>query len=174
MATLRIPVSEKDHIQGSAEAPITLVEYGDYECPYCGMAFPVLKRLQNRLGDNIRFVFRNFPIIQSHPLAEAAAEAAEFAGGQGRFWEMHDRIYEEQRRLGGPLILELVQELQLPVEAFQEALAQGTYRLRVKEDFMGGVRSGVNATPSFFINGEKFSGNATELEGAIRALLGKG
>lgn len=172
MATLRIPISEKDHIQGPDNAPVTLVEYGDYQCPYCGMAFPVLKRLQHRLGDNLRFVFRNFPIIQSHPLAEAAAEAAEFAGAQGKFWEMHDRIYEEQRRLGGPLFLELIQELQLPLESFEQALKEGTYRTRIKEDLMGGVRSGVNGTPSFFINGEKFSGNATELETAIRALLG--
>lgn len=171
MNTLRIPVTENDHIQGALTAPITLVEYGDYQCPYCGLAFPYLKRLQERLGDQLCFVFRNFPITQSHPLAEVAAETAEFANSEGRFWEMHDRIYEEQRRLSLPLLLELTQELQLSPEQFENALRSGAFRTKIKEDFMGGARSGVNGTPTFFINGEKFKGSATDLENAIRTIL---
>lgn len=171
MARLRIPVSEQDHIQGVENAPITLVEYGDYQCPFCGLAHPYIKRLQARLGDQLRFVFRNFPITQKHPWAETAAETAEFADAHGRFWQMHDRIYEEQRRLDLPLLLELTQELKLPGDEFEKTLREHLYLPKIKADFMGGARSGVNGTPSFFINGEKFNGSATELENAIRASL---
>lgn len=171
MAHLRIPVTENDHIQGLATAPITLVEYGDYQCPYCGMAYPQIKRLQSRLGDQLRFVFRNFPVTQAHPWAEAAAEVAEFAAANGKYWEMHDRIYEEQRRLDLKLLLELSQELGFSAEEFEKILREGTYREKVKADFLGGVRSGVNATPTFFINDEKFNGSVGDLEHAIRASL---
>jgi len=171
MGQLRIPVTEKDYIQGLTTAPITLVEYGDYQCPYCGMAYPQIKRLQQRLGEQLRFVFRNFPIAQAHPWAEAAAEVAEFAGAHGKFWEMHDRIYEEQRRLDLNLLLELSRELGFSDEEFEKVLREGTYREKVKADFLGGVRSGVSATPTFFINDEKFNGSAADLENAIRASL---
>lgn len=100
--TLAVPVTEdRDHVQGSTNAAVTLVEYGDYECPYCGAAYPIVKRIQHRMADRLRFVFRNFPITTSHPHAEAAAEAAEAAAAQGQFWEMHDRLYENQRQLTG-------------------------------------------------------------------------
>ena len=99
-AVLTLPVSEeRDHIQGPADAPVTLVEYGDYECPYCGAAYPIIKEVQARMGERLRFVFRNFPITTSHPHAEQAAEAAEAAAAQGTFWEMHDLLYENQRQL---------------------------------------------------------------------------
>jgi protein-disulfide isomerase len=153
MASLKIPVSEKDHIQGDPHAKAVLVEYGDYQCPHCGHAYPIVKRLQKHFGNQLAFVFRNFPLNESHPDAEAAAETAEFAGANGKFWEMHDGLFENQRNLGPELLAELAQSLGLSVESLQKALNEGTYTERVKEDFSGGVRSGVNGTPTFFING---------------------
>lgn len=158
MAELRIPVTPKDHVQGLEEAPVTLVEYGDYQCPYCGRAYPVVKRLQKHFGKSLRFVFRNFPLRQSHPYAESAAETAEFAGAHGKFWEMHDLLFENQERLGEPLYLELGKGLGLSVPALRQSLSDGQYRTRIDADFTGGVRSGVNGTPAFFINGERHDG----------------
>src|SRR5207244_11555053 len=99
MSTLTLPVSDRDHVQGPADAPVTMVEYGDYECPYCGMAYPIVKQVQAHFGDRLRFVFRNFPLGDMHPHAQHAAEAAEAGGAQGKFWELHDRIFEHQKRL---------------------------------------------------------------------------
>src|SRR5208282_3973771 len=107
MATLKVPVSPEDHAQGHDDAPVTLVEYGDYECPHCGRAYPIVQRVQKHFGEKLRFVFRNFPLSEMHPHAEAAAETAEFAGAHGKFWEMHDLLFENQARLGGSLFLEL-------------------------------------------------------------------
>src|ERR1700722_9634462 len=109
MASLKVPVSASDHIQGAANAPIVLVEYGDYECPHCGHAYPIVKRVQKHFGKRLAFVFRNFPLNEIHPNAESAAEAAEFAGASGQFWEMHDAIFENQDSLGVPLLLELAE-----------------------------------------------------------------
>ena len=111
MATLNIPVTSEDHIQGDAGAAILLVEYGDYECPHCGHAYPIVKRVQKHFGGKLAFVFRNFPLNQIHPNAENAAESAEFAASKGKFWEMHDGIFEHQRTLGPPLLLELAKKL---------------------------------------------------------------
>jgi protein-disulfide isomerase len=155
-AALTIPVSDSDHAQGPGSARVTLVEYGDYQCPHCLRAYPIVKKIQKVMGKNLRFVFRNFPITSSHPDAELAAEAAEAAADQGKFWEMHDAIYENQMRLGGELVLELAETLDLDVERFAKALEAGTFRRRVKDDFMGGVKSGVNGTPGFFINGNRY------------------
>src|SRR5438874_5959675 len=153
-AALAIPVDEdRDHIQGRADAPVTLVEYGDYECPYCGAAYPIVKEVQARLGDTLRFVFRNFPITTSHPHAEQAAEAAEAAAAQRKFWEMHDLLYENQRRLGDQDLRGYADQLGLDVELFDKELVEHVHAPRVREDFMSGVRSGVNGTPSFYING---------------------
>jgi protein-disulfide isomerase len=155
-AALTVPVSEdRDHIQGPADAPATLLEYGDYECPYCGAAYPIVKEVQARMGQRLRFVFRNFPISTSHPHAEQAAEAAEAAATQGRFWEMHDLLYENQRRLGDQDLRGYAGTLGLDVETFDEALAEHVHAARVREDFMSGVRSGVNGTPAFYINGAR-------------------
>jgi protein-disulfide isomerase len=155
-AALTVPVSEdRDHIQGPADAPVTLLEYGDYECPYCGAAYPIVKEVQARMGHRLRFVFRNFPISTSHPHAEQAAEAAEAAAAQGRFWEMHDLLYENQRRLGDQDLRGYAGTLGLDVETFDEELAEHVYAARVREDFMSGVRSGVNGTPAFYINGAR-------------------
>ncbi|MDP9271896.1 MAG: DsbA family protein [Chloroflexota bacterium] len=158
-SVLSVPVSEeRDHVQGAADAMVTLVEYGDYECPYCGEAYPIVKRLQRQMGDRLRFVFRNFPISTSHPHAEAAAEAAEAAAAQERFWEMHDRLYENQRRLGDRDLRMYAEAIGLDLDRFERELADGTHADRVREDFMSGVRSGVNGTPTFFINGRRHDG----------------
>ena len=150
----RVPVSDdRDHIDGPADAPVTLVEYGDYECPYCGAAFPIVKRIQRQMAGRLRFVFRNFPITTSHPHAEAAAEAAEAAAAQGRFWEMHDRLYGNQHNLTGPDLRLYAESLGIDLERFDEELDQHIHFDRIREDFMSGVRSGVNGTPTFFING---------------------
>ena len=125
---LKVPVTTADHIRGPAHAAVTLVEYGDYECPYCGLAQPVVKQILEDFRTRLRFVFRHFPLSQVHPNAEPAAEAAEFAGARGRFWEMHDGLYENQDRLGPQLLLELVAALELPTEGLREALAAGTVR----------------------------------------------
>jgi protein-disulfide isomerase len=153
-AVLTLPVSaDRDHIQGPADAPVTLVEYGDYECPYCGAAYPIIKQVQARMGERLRFVFRNFPITTSHPHAQPAAEAAEAADALGRFWPMHDLLYENQRRLREPDLRAYAERLELDVERFENELAEHVHAARVHVDFMSGIRSGVNGTPSFYING---------------------
>jgi protein-disulfide isomerase len=153
-AALIMPVSEdRDHAQGPADAAVTLVEYGDYECPFCGAAYPIIKELQGRTGEMLRFVFRNFPITTSHPHAERAAEAAEAAAAQGRFWEMHDLLYENQARLGDEHLRAYAEQLGLDVEPFDRELAEHVHVERIREDFMSGVRSGVNGTPTFYVNG---------------------
>jgi protein-disulfide isomerase len=153
-ATLTVPVTEgRDHIDGPADAAVTLVEYGDYECPYCGAAYPIVKEVQQRMGQKLRFVFRNFPITTSHPHAEQAAETAEAAAVQDKFWEMHDVLYENQRRLDDPALHGYAEQVGLDVERFDKELAEHAHAGRVHDDFMSGVRSGVNGTPSFYING---------------------
>jgi protein-disulfide isomerase len=156
MSMLQIPVSTDDHIQGDQHAPVTFVEYGDYECPYCGQAYSIVKAVQKHFGKRLRFVFRNFPLTQIHPNAESAAETAEFAGAHGRFWEMHDGLYEEQESLGLPLYLALGNALGLSDKALSESLESGAFRPRVRSDFLGGLKSGVNGTPTFFINGRRY------------------
>jgi protein-disulfide isomerase len=151
---LALPVSPtRDHIRGPVNAPVTLVEYGDYECPYCGAAHLVVNELLARSGDDLRFVFRNFPLVNIHLRAEQAAEAAEAAGAQGKFWEMHDVLYENQQRLEPPHLIAYAEELELDTERFASELAQRAYAQRVMEDFVSGARSGVHGTPTFFING---------------------
>jgi protein-disulfide isomerase len=153
-ADLTLPVSEdRDHIQGPAQAPVVLVEYGDYECPYCGAAYPIVKQIQSRMGSRLAFVFRNFPITTSHPHAQHAAEAAEAAGTQGKFWEMHDQLFEHQGRLGDDDLRSYAEALGLDVELLDKELREHVHAGRVKEDFMSGVRSGVPGTPTFFIDG---------------------
>jgi protein-disulfide isomerase len=154
-ATLTPPVSTRDHAQGPADAPLTLVEYGDYQCPYCGAAYPVVKQLQKALGQKLRFVFRNFPLTQMHPYALAAAETAEAAALQGKFWEMHDLIYERQNILDADILPAWARELGLDLGKFGAAIKQGDIVKRIKEDRTSGIRSGVNGTPTFFINGSR-------------------
>ncbi len=171
-STLILPVSEdRDHIQGSADAPVTLVEYGDYECPYCGEAYPIVKEIQSRMGKQLRFVFRNFPISTAHPHAEIAAEAAEAAAAQDRFWEMHDHLYENQRHLREDDLRSYARAIELDRDMFDKELAEHVHADRVHEDFMSGVRSGVNGTPTFFINGVRYD-DSYESETLLMALNG--
>jgi protein-disulfide isomerase len=159
MTMLKVPVSADDHAEGPESAPVTLVEYGDYECPHCGHAHTIVKRLQKRFGKRLRFVFRNFPLTQAHPNAEAAAETAEFAAAHGKFWEMHDLLFENQERLNPGLLMELATRIGLSAPALSMALDEGLFAERVRSDFSGGVRSGVNGTPTFFLNGERYDGS---------------
>jgi protein-disulfide isomerase len=158
MSKLSIAINAEDHIQGDPAAECSLVEYGDYECPHCGAAYPIVKRVQRHFGRHLKFVFRNFPMSQMHPWAEPAAEVAEFAGAHGKFWEMHDLIFENQQRLGNALFAELAESLDLSPSQLFAAVAAHTYRTRVRADFAGGARSGVNGTPTFFINGKRNNG----------------
>ena len=159
-ATLNPPVSDRDHIEGRASARLTLVEFGDYQCPYCGAAYPVVKQLQRDLGSKLRFVFRNFPLTQAHPYAMVAAEAAEAAALQGKFWEMHDIIYENQDQLEPSILPLWAQQLRLNVNEFGRAIKEGLVTERIKDDRKSGTHSGVNGTPCFFINGVRFDGAA--------------
>jgi protein-disulfide isomerase len=151
---LAVPVGERDHVQGlRAPAEVTLVEYGDFECPYTRRARPVVRRLRQEFGDRLLFVFRNFPLSRIHPHAQAAAEAAEAAAAQGKFWEMHDYLYEHQQALDDRHLLEAAEQVGLDAARFWQEIEAHSYAARVREDFLGGVRSDVNGTPSFFING---------------------
>src|ERR1700676_5672279 len=128
MSTLRVTVSAADHIQGSETAKVTLLEYGDYECPHCARAYPIVKKVQKHFAQRLRFVFRNFPLNEAHPHAESAAETTEFAGAYGKFWEMHDGLFESQERLGGALYSELAEELDLSTTELIKALEPGNLR----------------------------------------------
>jgi NhaA family Na+:H+ antiporter len=155
---LRRPVGEEDHIQGPEDALVTFVEYGDYECPHCKQARSIVNELQGSLGDQFRYVFRNFPITTVHPNAQLAAEAAEAAGAQGKFWEMHNALFQTEGPLEKEKILQLATGLELDMERFQRELDEQVYAKRVREDFLDGARSGVNGTPTFFINGIRYDG----------------
>lgn len=173
---LSIAVRAEDHAQGSATAAVTLVEYGDYQCPYCGAAYPIVKHLQRQFGGDLRFVFRNFPLTQAHPLAHMAAELAEAAATLGKFWPMHDWIYENQERWSEGGIEDLlggVAAVGLDAAALERALKQPQIAQRIKADFNGGVRSGVNGTPGFFINGWLYQGAPQALAQAIQTVIGR-
>src|ERR1700719_3021159 len=144
---LTLPTAGRDHIQGPIDAPIALVEYGDYECPYCGQAYPILKAIQERLGNHLCFAFRNFPLVNSHPHAEHAAEAAEAAGAQGKFWEMHDLLYENQDALEDEDLAQYAAALGLDGRRLIGEVSAGAHTARIREDFKRGAREGVNGTP---------------------------
>lgn len=155
---LTLPVPGRDHIQGPDDAPIMLLEYGDYECPFCGAAYPVVKAIQKNLGDHLCFAFRNFPLTNMHPHAEHASEAAEAAAVQGKFWEMHDLLYENQEALEDEDLAQYARELNLDGARLIKEVETTAYRARIREDFRSGVRGDVNGTPCFFINGERHDG----------------
>ena len=168
---LVLPVGKRDHVRGPSDAAITLVEYGDYECPHCGRAYPVVKAIQKQLGDKLRFVFRNFPLNQLHAHAELAAETAEAAAAQGKFWEMHGALFEHQRALEPEQILGYASKLGLNAEKIAHDLERRVHLARVEEDFISGAHSGVNGTPTFFVNGVRFDGDwNTELAAALTKL----
>ncbi len=170
MSALHPPVSERDHTAGPDDAPVTLVEYGDYECPYCGMAHPIVQAARRTLGDSLRFVFRNFPLREAHPHAQHAAEAAESAGAQGKYWEMHDMIFTHQHALEDEDLIGYAKVIGIDPDRLAEDLANKTYEKRVRDDFRSGVRSGVNGTPTFFINGERYNGPWADPIRFVRAL----
>ena len=157
MTQLKTAVGPDDHTQGPLDAPIVLLEYGDYECPYCGEAYPELKAVQKAMGDSLCFAFRNFPLGNAHPHAERAAEFAEAAATIGRFWEMHDALYEHQDALEDAHLARYAKRLGFD-DALIESALSGAFATRIRRDFTGGVRSGVNGTPSLFINGQRYDG----------------
>jgi protein-disulfide isomerase len=170
--TLSRPVDERDHVDGPADAPVTLVEYGDFECPHCGAAHPVVKAIQQAMGPRLRFAYRNFPLSQAHPHAEHAAEAAEAAAAQGQFWEMHDALFEHQRALDDRHLVRYAADLGLDADRVAEELANETHAPHVRADFRSGVRSGVNGTPTFFTNGERYDGDWRDAEAFAEVLEG--
>lgn len=155
MGRLSVPVSERDHLRGPRDAPVTLLEYGDYECPYCGRAHPITQHVLSLFPDSVRFAFRHFPLTSIHPHAQGAAFAAESAALQDAFWPMHDVLFERQDALAPPDLVEYAEELHLDVGQFQEDFGSQSVRTRVREDFLSGVRSGVNGTPTFFLDGRR-------------------
>ena len=155
MARLRVPVTPHDHVRGPDDAAVTLVEYGDYECEHCVTAYAIVNAVQEHFGKDLQFVFRHFPLTEVHPQAEAAAEATEFAAAHDRFWEMHDGLYRNRERLGEPLLFELARSLALSESELRKVLDSSAYASKIRADFRGGVRSGVNGTPTFFINGQR-------------------
>jgi protein-disulfide isomerase len=157
-ARLTVPVSARDHVRGPATASVTLVEYGDYECPYCGMAHPIIEQVLAQAKDLVRFAYRHFPLSQMHPHAEHAAEVTEAAGAQGKFWAMHHTLLEHQRALDDAHLLLYAERIGLNLEQFTDELRHQVHAGRVREDFVSGVRSGVNGTPTFFINGVRHDG----------------
>jgi protein-disulfide isomerase len=172
-ALLTPEVGARDHVLGPPDAAVTLVEYGDFECEFCGRAYPELKRLLKQVGGKVRFIFRHFPIPEDHPHAQHAAEVAEAAAAQGKFWEMHDLLYEHQSALTDEDLLRYARQLGLDMARIQRELAAHTYAPVVRQDFMGGVRSGVSGTPRFFINGRRHEepGDVTTLATALRRTL---
>ncbi|HZV01940.1 MAG TPA: thioredoxin domain-containing protein [Planctomycetota bacterium] len=157
--TLVPPIGERDHIRGSRRALVSLLEYGDFECPFCGRAHVVLREIERLLGDELSFCFRHFPLSMAHPNAELAAEATECAGAQGAFWPMHDRLFENQDALEPPDLAGHAAALGLDLDRFTRELRERRYQERVREDFLSGVRSGVNGTPTFFIDGRRYDGS---------------
>jgi protein-disulfide isomerase len=168
---LTLPDPDRDHISGSADGSIKLLEYGDYECPFCGEVQPIVKEIQRQLGNDLLFAFRNFPLTQIHPHSEHAAEAAEAAAAQENFWGMgmHDLLFENQGSLEDGDLGAYAAELGLDGTRLIREVTASVYAPRIREDFKSGVRGGVNGTPTFFINGERYDGNL-DLEYLLGAL----
>jgi protein-disulfide isomerase len=152
-------VGPEDHVRGNPNAPVTLVEYGDFQCPYCGAAYPIVKEVERLAGPMLRVVFRNFPLRTIHLHAEGAAEAAEAAAARGMFWEMHDTLFEHQRRLTPGDLEQYAEGIGLEMTRFRKEMGEGTWRGKVHDEFRGGMMSGVNGTPTFFINGMRHDGD---------------
>ena len=166
---LSVPVSARDHSLGPAQAPVTLVEYGDFECPHCAAAYPVIRGLLESLGSRVRFVWRHYPITVSHDHAQKAAEASEAAADQGKFWEMHDLLFQHQDALDGESLLGYARSLNLDVERVRRELAGSVHADRVYEDQVSGQNSSVHWTPTFFLNGIRH-GVERDLDGLVQAV----
>jgi protein-disulfide isomerase len=157
LSRLLLPIRASDHAHGPEDAPYTLVEYGDYECPDCGRLYAVLRDLQTDLSSRLRIVFRHYPRSGIHPHAQQAAEAAEAAAAQGKFWEMHSRLFEQQAALRTTDLVRYAEELNLDVERFRYELKNHMYGQRVRADFVAGVQNGVYGTPGLFLNGVRYN-----------------
>ena len=168
---LILPMKGRDHIQGPIDAPLAMVEYGDYQCPYCGEAHPIVRAIQKHLGNRLCFAFRNFPLTNMHPHAEHAAEAAEAAGAQGHFWQMHDLLFENQDALDDESLAQYASSLGLDTQRLIDEVVNGAHAARLKEDLRTGALGGVNGTPSFFINGVRYDGES-EVDALMAALTG--
>ena len=166
---LVLPVGPRDHAQGSMEAPVTLLEYGDFECAHCAEAFPIVMEIKRWLHGSLCYVFRHFPAVDKHPRALPAAEAAEAAGMQGRFWEMHDLLCDRSPSLDDFHLTRYAQELGLDLERFEREMRQHVHLARIREDFESGVASGVSDTRAFFINGVRYEGEA-DLDSLLAAI----
>jgi protein-disulfide isomerase len=156
---LSIPVGPDDHSRGPLDAKLTVVEYGDYQCPYCGQAYSIVEQLRSEFSDSMRLIFRNLPLVDVHPHAEAAAEMAEAIGLQGKFWEIHDALYENQKDLSDAALSRYAEQVGADVTTAMSAIADGGPRQRVEADFEGAIRSGANGTPGFFVNGVRYDGS---------------
>ncbi|MCD7971933.1 MAG: DsbA family protein [Candidatus Azobacteroides sp.] len=170
---LKIEINDTDHILGSKDAPVELLEYADYECPYCGQAYKVIKEIQKEMGDKLRFVFRNFPLQELHPFAVHAAIAAEAATAQDKFWEMHDMLFENQRRLEDEYLITYAREVGMDTNRFEEDFMKDEFFQKVKADFESGVNCGVEGTPAFFVNGKRYDGNwkSPEFKSYLKSLV---
>lgn len=160
---LRPPVSEQDHTRGAVNAQVQILEFGDYQCPHCGIAEPYVEKIYQDFGSVASISFRNFPLADMHEYAMPAACAAEAASLQGKFWEMHDLIFANQDRLSPRLFIEIADSLELDIQKFETDMNSETVINKIKNDFESGAKSGVNGTPSFYINGQKFEGSGDDL-----------
>jgi protein-disulfide isomerase len=172
---LTVPASATDHTIGPAHAPVTVIEYGDFECPNCKQAAPAVKLLLDRFAGRVRFVYRHFPLEEVHPHALHAAEAAESAGAQGKFWPMHDLLFEHQAHLKIPQLRGYAERLQLDMTRYTAEMDEHVYLQRIREHTQSGKESGVRSTPTFFVNGkiQDVSFGLHLLLGAVEAVLGK-
>ena len=173
LSRLLLPIRSLDHVLGPEDASHTLVEYGDYECPDCGRLFVILRDLQTDIASRVRIVFRHYPLSGVHRHAQQAAEAAEAAGAQGKFWEMHTLLFERQQALRTKELIRSAEELALDIERFGRELKNGTYRERVRDDFLAGVQNGVYGTPGLFLNGVRYD-DEWDKESLQRHLMGSG
>src|SRR2546426_3373581 len=176
MVTLAIPLSVHDHVRGRVDAPLTLVQYGDFQCSHCARMYPMVLEIADDLGDSLAFALRHFPVSQIHPLAQRAAEAAEAAASQGRFWEMATELYENQEELDDDRLTRCARKADLDIKRFKKEMMSGIHASRVRADYLGGVRSAVNGTPTFFMNGQLYEGahaSAAEVAQLLEASSGR-
>ena len=165
---LKPEINNRENFQGNENANIEIVEFGDYQCGYCGVAYHMIKEIQETFGSQIKFVFRNFPLSEAHPYARIAAIVAEAANLQGKFWEMHDAIYEQQSKLSEDFLIALAEDKGLDIKQLKADMNGNGVLEKIDNDFESGVRSGVNGTPSFFVNGERFDGDASNLYAMLK------
>ena len=170
MTRLLVPISQRDHIKGPASASLSLVQYGDLQCPHCALVYPVIEEISQELSDSLQVVFRHFPLAQMHPRAQEAAEALEAAGAQGKFWELLDLLYLNNEQLDFDGLCRFAKKVRLDLKRFTRELETRVHKDRVRADFLSGVRSGVAGTPTLFINGEKYTGGY-DFDAIVAALL---